>query len=256
MPLFDPGYEVVPPSGVRIELLGTFLVRIDGQILELPAGGRRLVAYLALSDRPLTRRVVAGALWPASAGARALATLRTTLYRLNLRRSIVRSVEERLAFLPGTSCDVDEAMRWADRVIGGRAGTDDLAAEPPVSHELLAGWDDDWVLLERERLRQRLLHGTEALVGELSAVGRHADAVAVALAAVVVDPLRESAHRAVIAAHLAEGNTADAVRQYRRFSSVLQSELGLAPTEGLQRFVQQGVRRGSAPIAVSGAVRG
>jgi hypothetical protein len=70
--------------------------------------------------------------------------------------------------------------------------------------ELLPGWYDDWVLLEREPLRQRVLHGLEALSRHLVRAGRFAEAVEAAMVAVAVEPLRESAQRALVTAHLAE----------------------------------------------------
>ncbi len=50
------------------------------------------------------------------------------------------------------------------------------------------------------------------------------------LAAVAGEPLRESAHRALISAYLAEGNPGEAVRQYRRYCAILHKELRLEPS--------------------------
>src|SRR4029077_18810447 len=51
------------------------------------------------------------------------------------------------------------------------------------------------------------------------------------LAAVAGEPLRESSHRAVIRAHLADGNVAEAVRQYRLCRRLLNDHLGLEPSD-------------------------
>lgn len=64
----------------------------------------------------------------------------------------------------------------------------------------------------------------------LTALGRYGQAVDAGLAAVQGEPLRESAHRALIAVHLAEGNHAEALRQYRWFRQLLADELGLRPS--------------------------
>ena len=48
--------------------------------------------------------------------------------------------------------------------------------------------------------------------------------------AVSMEPLRESAHRAVIAAHLAEGNSVEALRQFASLRRLLQTELGIVPS--------------------------
>ena len=68
-------------------------------------------------------------------------------------------------------------------------------------------------LFERERLRQRLLHAMESLVRQMISHRLFADAVEVAVTAVAVEPLRESAQRALIEAHFTEGNFVEAGRE-------------------------------------------
>ena len=57
------------------------------------------------------------------------------------------------------------------------------------------------------------------------------------LAAVAGEPLRESAHRALITAYLAEGNRSEALRQYRFFRHLLADELGLEPSPLMESLV-------------------
>ena len=71
-------------------------------------------------------------------------------------------------------------------------------------------------------------------------------AIEAGLAAVAGEPLRESARRALIRAYLAEGNQAAAVLQYRRFHSLLDRELGLAPSRSLGSLVNSGAEAASA----------
>jgi hypothetical protein len=52
------------------------------------------------------------------------------------------------------------------------------------------------------------------------------------------DPLRESAQRALINVHLAEGNTGEAVRQLRRCEQLFDRELGLRPSRRLTDLVR------------------
>ena len=96
--------------------------------------------------------------------------------------------------------------------------------------DLLVGWYDEWVLTDRDRLRQLRLHALEALSGHLLTIGNVATGLEAALEAVSVEPLRESAHRAVIRAHLAEGNRAEALRQFTHLRRLLHDELGVEPT--------------------------
>ena len=68
----------------------------------------------------------------------------------------------------------------------------------------------------------------------LSAGGRHADAIQAALAAIRLEPLRETAHRTLIEIHLAEGNWSEACRQYQRCRRLLQDELGVEPSDSMR----------------------
>ena len=106
-----------------------------------------------------------------------------------------------------------------------------------LSDDLLPDWYEDWVLLERERLRQVRLHGLEALCLRLANLGRHVAAIEAGLAAISADPLRESAQRALISAHLLEGNVSEAVRQYDVFVALLDEAFGIVPTEALRALV-------------------
>jgi DNA-binding SARP family transcriptional activator len=106
-----------------------------------------------------------------------------------------------------------------------------------LREELLPDWYDDWLLLERERLRQVRLHGLEALCVRLTHLGRYSQAIEAGLLAVEEEALRESSQRALIAAHVSEGNLAEAVRQYDRYAQLLQKELGIAPGAQIRALV-------------------
>ncbi len=95
-------------------------------------------------------------------------------------------------------------------------------------------WYEDWLVFERERFRQLQLHALEALSRLLAASGRFAEAVESGLAAVAAEPLRESAHRCLINAYLAEGNAGEAIRQFVRYRDLLRAELDLAPSEQME----------------------
>jgi SARP family transcriptional regulator, regulator of embCAB operon len=117
-----------------------------------------------------------------------------------------------------------------------------MATIAALSVDLLPDWYDDWVLLEAEDWRQLRVHALEALAARLTASGRWGEAARAASAAVRVEPLRESAHAALIQVHLAEGNQSEAVRQFAHYRALLHAELRLEPTarlhqlmEGLQR---------------------
>jgi hypothetical protein len=70
--------------------------------------------------------------------------------------------------------DVELIAAWAARLIDGRPTCEDLSEVvwriDSLQHTLEL--DDDWAIVDRERLRQRLLHAIEALSRYLIHRGR------------------------------------------------------------------------------------
>ena len=63
------------------------------------------------------------------------------------------------------------------------------------------------------------------------------EALAAGLTAVCAEPLRESAQRALMSVHIAQGNMAEVMDQYRRFRDRLDRELALAPSPQMLQLV-------------------
>jgi DNA-binding SARP family transcriptional activator len=232
----------------RVDLLGGFRLQVTGARScaaadDLPRGTQRLVAHLGLSHRP-ARAAVAGLLWPDVPESQAQGSLRSALWRLQkVAPGVVDVSSGVLALAPAVRVDVREFNEWAHASINPRADSDrSILADVGLSGELLPGWYEDWVLLERERLRQLRLHALEALADKLTRVGRHAEAVQAAQAAVQAEPLRETARRALVRVHLEQGNVAEAIRTYESFRERLFAELGVAPSPQMEQLVA-GVRR-------------
>lgn len=213
-------------------LFGGPYVILDGGRREVPDGSKRLLVFIALSTGRVDRRHAAGSLWPTGTDQRAAGNLRSALWRLKCSGiDIVESDKCTLSLRPGTIVDVRVVSDWAARLIAGSAAQADLCSVDwhGDAMDLLPGWYDDWVIFERERIRQRLLHALEALSRRFVEMGRCAEAVDVAISAVGVDPLRESASRALIEAHLAEGNLIEGRRTYERYRDTVRRELGIEP---------------------------
>jgi DNA-binding SARP family transcriptional activator len=217
-----------------VHLLRGPYVSSHGDRREVPDGSKRLLVFVALSSGTVDRRHAAGTLWPFGGDTRAAGNLRSALWRLRSAGiDLLVSDKSTLSLRAGTVVDVDVLCQWADRVLDERVPTTELTGLEwrTEALDLLPGWYDDWVVFERERLRQRMLHALDALSHRYVIAGRHAEAVETALASVRVDPLRESAQRALVNAHLAEGNRGEALRAFRRYRLVLATEMGIAPSE-------------------------
>ena len=214
---------------------GPYVVRHERRV-SIPEGSQRLLAYVALHGGRVDRRRAAGTLWPEGADNRAAGNLRSALWRLKgAGIELLQADKTVLSLTPGTVTDVDLVCNWAARVIAGTAVDADLRSLGwcVEAAEILPGWYDDWVITERERIRQRLLHGLEALGRCFLERNQPAEAVEAALDAIRIEPLRESAQHLLIDAHLAEGNVVEALRTYRAYAALLRAELGIFPSPTL-----------------------
>ena len=229
-----------------LHLFGGPLVTRGKRQLEVPEGSKRLLVFLALHRGRVQRRCAAAALWPVGDDLRAAGCLRSALWRL--RRAgidMITADQHGLALRNDVVVDLHLVGEWAARVIGGSPTKDDLEVLPwgLDALDLLPGWYDDWALVERERVRQRLLHALEALSRELVQLRRCAEAVEAAMMAVSVEPLRESAQRMLIQAHLAEGNWVEGRRSFEAYRAVLHRELGVEPNPEFVAAVRPPVHR-------------
>lgn len=237
-----------PGSGPRVTLLDGFTLRnaraADGPAAEeLPRAVQRVVAHLCLAGGP-ARTAVSGRLWPDVPEEKARASLRSALWRLRrCAPELLDTSGGTLRLAAGVRIDVRELCAWARQVGDPRVGADRLTLpHPALLGDLLPGWYDDWVLLERDRLQQLRLRALETVAARLGAAGRHGEALQAAYLAIRAEPLRESAHRTVVRVHLAEGNVVEALRAHDVFRDLLREELGVPPTEQMTRLVQ-GIRR-------------
>jgi DNA-binding SARP family transcriptional activator len=214
--------------------------------LSLPS--RRLFAYLGLHNEPVSRARVAGALWT---------DLPESQSRANLRRATWQSppgwIEadgDSIELL--ADVDLSAARATAVRAIGG--GILSLDEISLLSHDLLSGWNEEWVLADQDTFRLLRVQALEAACRTMSARGLFALATQAGTAALAAEPLRESAAAALIHAHLGEGNRYAAARRFRDFSRTLHDELGVGPDPSLTAAVTAAVAglsiEDTAPVPV------
>lgn len=225
------------PDGERValELLDRFRVVWDRVEVDVPPQSATVLTFLAIQNRPVHRSVVAGTLWPDLPEHRALADLRSALYRI--RVPVVHSSGTLLELRPEVRVDLREAMELARGLV--RAAPAPERIEPIIDllgRELLPDGDGVWIEPERERYRHLRMRALQAIAGRLTRAGRHAEAIEVAEVAVAIEPISETAQAALICAFVAEGNEALAVRQHETFRRRLWRELRLRPTHSFDQL--------------------
>jgi DNA-binding SARP family transcriptional activator len=228
-----------PDPTFHVRLTGAFSLRRRGETVHLPISAQRLVAYLALSDGPCQRSHVAGTFWPEVGEDRAMANLRSVIWRVRRSGCDILAVEDgQLSLRAEVIVDARELRRIALGILATSEATYPADFEDLVrAEEILPDWSDEWVLVDRERYRQLRVHALERLCGQLASVGRFGLAVEACLVALASEPLRESTQRQLIEVYLSEGNRADALRQYSLYRRIIREEVGVEPSREITDLV-------------------
>jgi DNA-binding SARP family transcriptional activator len=234
----------------RLGLLDGFTLVVDGAERRLPIHAQRVLAYLALQQEgphPGHRRTaLADRLWTDVSAQRSLASLRTALWRIRQAdEQIVLATRAKVQLDERVEVDVRQCMAQARRLVAMGSPLDprDVVIEG-LSGDLLPDWEEDWLLLERERIRQVQIHALEALAVRLVAQGHLLDAIQAAYVAIAAEPLRESAHATLIDIFVGEGDAVQAQRHLESYRGMLWTELGVRPSAALVGKLERG-RRGA-----------
>jgi DNA-binding SARP family transcriptional activator len=227
-----------------VEVLGTFRVHRHGRLVDLPTSSARTVSCLVVVDGDGSRARLAARLWPDAPARQASSNLRTALWRLEQRApGLVRPTGGALT-LAAQEVDLSALRTWMHEAI--TATRQPMPAPLGATRELLAGWDEPWLDDARAELHLLRVHALESVGSSMLVAGRVGEACEAALAAVGLDPARESATRLLIDVHLRGGNTIEALRCYRQFAALLQREIGAPPSPSLAAMVAG--QLGAAPV--------
>ena len=225
---------------LRIRLVGELRLDLDDRRLEAIASrrARSLLAWLAYHPGLHPRARVASVFWPDVLDDSARASLRTTL--ATLRRDLgdeaaaaVVAGRDRLGIEDGPDVWVD--VREIDRL--SRQGRHDEALTL-ADGDLLTDLDDDWVLEQRQALRDRAVELLVLLGEAAEAAGDPEAAVRYARRRLELDPVSEDAARVLMRRLASIGDSAAAVASYEAFRAALQRELGMAPSAETRVLVE------------------
>ena len=258
--MMHPVMERAAMADLKLTLLGGFEARTaSGDVVELPGQkDRALLAYLAIAPgEPHSRGRVAGLLWSERGDQQARDSLKQSLLRL--RRSLgagdggVLRADRRSVALDRNGIDVD--VRTFERLV--RDDTIDALAQAASVYrgDLLEGIVvhdpafEDWLLIERQRLRQVFERALASLMSQALAASEREHAAEAARRLLRSDPLSEAAYRTLMQVHADEGQTAQALKLYDGLWDRLHRELGVRPEPATVALHDQ-IRRRRSPAMV------
>ncbi len=269
------------PGRTRISLLGNIAILREGQSGPQPGlTGRRsemVFAYLAIEHRrSVSRDELANALWPDvlpdtwNAALRGvLSDVRRFLERSGLDPTETLLTEQgrvRLQLPDDITVDVDDARAGLAEGRALLAGDDAAAAAAAaeVSAELagrpfLPSHDEGWAGEVRAELEQLHVEALELQAQAYARAGDHRAALTAADRLVRAEPFHEGAHRLRITLLGEAGDRAGALKAYERCKSLLDAELGIAPSpetaEALRAALQGPGGANVAPERPAGATQ-
>ena len=246
----------------RLALLGDVAVGVGAHRQELAGSQPRLVlSYLTLErHRPVTRDELAEVLWPEDLPGHWSGAIRGLITQV---RRFLADTGAGAAANPGAGLryangsyhlaladhievDVELACQSMAHAEQRMAGPDLRQALEPatVAAELLrcpllAGDHSPWLDEQRRHLQFQRIRALHVRSIALSARGDAAASIEASEEAVAVDPLDEASHQALIAAHLAAGSAAGALRAYERCRTILDEELGCRPGPGTESLYRR-----------------
>jgi DNA-binding SARP family transcriptional activator len=236
---------------LEIKLFGRLRVLLDGTPITI-AGRPKvipLLGYLLLHRRTAQPRVaVANALWadvdPVDARAnlrRHLRYLRDVLPPATAPWVVAEASHVRWNPDAPFRLDIDEFERLS--TIPERLSQ----AIALYEGDLLEDVDEEWIVFDRERLRNAYFSALEVSIGALRARRQYDRAIAEARLLLARDPFREDAVRTLIGLRDEAGDRAGAVAEYERFAEALRNELGVEPMPDTTA-AYRAVRDGAAPL--------
>ena len=119
--------------------------------------------------------------------------------------------------------------------------------------DLLPGCYDDWLIAEREQLRQEFAEALSDLVAMRERHGDYAAALRPAQRLLQADPLNEAAYIQLMRLHARLGDRAAVQRLYQNCVAVLERELDVEPSPATQQAYQESIRMAPTPPRISPA---
>src|SRR6266540_669514 len=247
---------------IDLTLLGGFQARVKpSPPLRVPTRkAQGLLAYLALPPGLAhPRDKLAALLWGDMREGQARTNLRQTLF--TLRKALPVTVPDGLRLdgadltLDAAAVDVDVAT-FEGLVTQGTPEALALAAAV-YQGDLLQGLAvreapfEEWLMAERERLRELALETLAKLLAQQRAAGATEVALQTALRLLALDPLLETVHRTLMRLYAQLGRRETALRQYQVCVGVLHRELGVEPEEETKRLYQEILRVRLVPPLVA-----
>jgi len=209
-------------ANIRLFLLGMFRVERDGAVVPITFQKQQsLFAYLALHPEEHAREKIATLLWGDSTDQRARNSLRVALTALRQRlgsdlilsdRETVQINPDALLWVDGLALQTESEAQ--DNGSGAALSTNSSFFPLDYPGDLLADSYEEWVLQEREPLRQHYIAALLTQVGRARAASDYPRATELAQLVLKLERANERAHQHLMFLYAVQGERNAALAQY------------------------------------------
>lgn len=248
---------------LEVCLLGQFRVSYGGELTTSLNHARlqELFAYLLLQrGKPVSRQQLAFLFWPNSSEVQARTNLRNLLHRL--RRALPASAqflivdETHLRWSGDISFSLD-VLEFEDVILQAESSQESdrtrllARAVHLYGGDLLPECYSDWLLSERERLRQSYLSVLEMLADLYEDQRNYTKAIQSIHTLLRQDPLNENGYARLMRLYALDGNRGQALHVYHTCAEILSRELGVAPSPAVRMAYEQLLQTDEIQLASS-----
>jgi predicted ATPase len=237
-----------------VRLFGPVQVECDGEAVRgfESEKAQALLGYLAVQQRPVSRRHLAALFWGNKPEQRALGNLRRVLHNLTqIMPNCLDVTRQSVTFRLSEDYQTDAAR--FERLMVSDDPSDLAEAVGLYRADFMEGMSlsdcpefDIWLVGEQEVWRQRVIQCLRALIVHHRQRGEYELGIRFATRLLALAPWWEEGHRQMMLMLAHSGQRAAALAQFERCRRILQQELGVAPSQETMALYER-IRNTPAP---------
>lgn len=247
-------------DALGISMFGPISFARDGQTVPLPLTGSALELFaflLCRNGRPVTRERVADEIWSSSDSEKSRGALNTAIWRVRKFLSQLVGVD----LVTTADClhlEISSAITtdvgFLNQALYEAASEQQLVLQPGCrmklasavarcEGEFMSTAQGDWVLTERERQFNTLMHALTILMHDAAERHDYIQGLEYGRKIVAADPFRERVQCELMWLYVMDGQRSHALSHYECFRNLLKKELGISPmpeTAAVAAFIARG----------------
>ncbi|MCI0550904.1 MAG: tetratricopeptide repeat protein, partial [Anaerolineae bacterium] len=242
----------MPAPGLKVHALGRGEVSVNGRAVNISdwrvQSARDLFFFFLNKQEGMSKEQIGHELWPEIEDERVLKTrFKQDIYRLRkaVGRNVIVFEEENYRYNRDIDYeyDVDAFESYINRARHAQDAAEQIGyyqkAIDLYGGHYLSDVNDDWVLIERERLKIVYISALEDLARLHLEANQLLECLEICKLAIAQDRYNETIYGLELRAYAAQGDRASVARRYAEYKEIMEQELGLIPSAEMERVYRE-----------------